>query len=98
MTVKLMLKGLASASALAAVMTVAQRIRTAVAEDAAEPALTVTIGCVVSGNTRAQLAGLIRAADQALYAGKKAGRNCVFVAGHSGPVAAGSTLPSALPG
>ena len=57
-------------------------------DDAAEPALTVTIGCVVSSNTRTQLSHLLRAADQALYAGKRAGRNRTFVASRSGPVAA----------
>jgi diguanylate cyclase (GGDEF)-like protein len=73
---------------VAAAVVVAERIRLAITDDAAEPALTVTIGCVVSGNSRAQLAHLLRAADQALYAGKRAGRNRVFVAGRGGPTAA----------
>ena len=66
----------------------AERIRRAVAEDGHEPPLTVTIGCVVSGTSRMQLPQLMRAADQALYAAKRAGRNRVFLSGRSGPPAA----------
>ena len=76
----------------------ADRIRLAVAGDGHEPPLTVTVGCVVSGGSRMQLAHLIRAADQALYAAKRAGRNRVFLAGRSGPVAAAEApAPEASP-
>ena len=74
--------------------TAAERIRLAVADDGQEPALTVTIGCVVSGTSRMQLPQLMRAADQALYAAKRAGRNRVFLAGRSGPAAAPEALPA----
>jgi diguanylate cyclase (GGDEF)-like protein len=74
---------------LQAAAMVAERIRRAIADDDAEPALTVTIGCVVGNGSRPQLAQLLRAADQALYAGKRAGRNRVFIAGRSGPTVAG---------
>ena len=61
-----------------------------------QPTLTVTIGCAVSNGGRTQIAHLLRSADQALYAGKRAGRNCVFFAGRSGPVAAAETGPRAV--
>lgn len=73
---------------ISATVIVAERIRLSIADDAAEPGLTVTIGCVVSSSSRSQLARLLRAADQALYAGKRAGRNRVFVAGRNGATAA----------
>ncbi len=80
----------------AAAMMVAERIRAAVADDPGEPALAVTIGCAVSNGGRVQIAHLLRSADQALYAGKRAGRNCVFFAGRTGPVTAAEAVPRTM--
>jgi diguanylate cyclase (GGDEF)-like protein len=65
---------------IAAAALVGERIRRAVADDPAEPPVTVTIGCAAASGPRSQLGRLLRAADQALYAAKAAGRNQVFVA------------------
>jgi diguanylate cyclase (GGDEF)-like protein len=79
---------------IAAAAQVAERIRRAVAGDPGEPPVTVTIGCAAASGPRSQLGRLLRAADQALYAAKAAGRNQVFVARRDGePAPAGAGSP-----
>jgi diguanylate cyclase (GGDEF)-like protein len=63
---------------LAEAMPVAERVRLAVAgaRDSVAP-LTVSVG--VAGGRASSAAELVAAADQALYAAKQRGRNCVVV-------------------
>ena len=53
----------------------------AVGEHALNP--TVSVGVAISDNANPDLDALLKAADQALYRAKDAGRNCVKLAWHS---------------
>jgi diguanylate cyclase (GGDEF)-like protein len=70
----------------------AERLRNAVA---ARPvpcpgghlAITISIGAAVASSSRVGPAGIMKRADEALYAAKRAGRNCVRTASASSPSA-----------
>lgn len=82
---------------LAAASQVAERVRRAVAEEPADPPLSVTIGCAAASGPRSQLGRLLRAADRALYAAKAAGRNQVFIARRdAAPVPAAVEPPAGI--
>lgn len=56
---------------------VAERIRAAVLEDSGQTGYTVSIGAASSSAADATVDSVLSRADMALYAAKKAGRNCV---------------------
>ena len=60
----------------AAIM-VAERLRSAVAEDTEAPVVTVSVGVATFPNDAMDADGLVRAADAALYASKRGGRDRV---------------------
>ncbi len=63
----------------AGAMVLAERLRTAVEQTAwSERSVTVSLGAATLLPTMPNDAALVSAADQALYAAKAAGRNCVF--------------------
>lgn len=65
---------------------IAERVRAAIEADpvvtrAGAVSVTVTVGVAGRSPADTELSDLLRRADQALYDGKRAGRNCVVVAG-----------------
>ncbi len=82
-------------TAQAGSLTIAERLRTAIAErPVATPAgaimLTVSIGVAQADKDTASLENLLSCADSALYQAKNAGRNQVVVWGHTSDAAAGN--------
>jgi diguanylate cyclase (GGDEF)-like protein len=62
---------------LHAALMVAERLRAAVAEDVEAPVVTVSVGVATFPNDAMDADGLVRAADAALYASKRSGRDRV---------------------
>nr|WP_231126784.1 sensor domain-containing diguanylate cyclase [Motilibacter aurantiacus] len=72
-------------TALADAAAVAERVRAAVQDIAVEPRVTVSVGVAAHPQAGQEPAGLVAAADAALYASKEAGRNRVTVSGADAP-------------
>jgi diguanylate cyclase (GGDEF)-like protein len=85
---------------LAEARAVAERLRAAadeqpLASSAGPIAVTVSIGTALADGKTAGSAGFMKRADEALYAAKRGGRNCIAVAQDDGPVVIKKTGRSA---
>src|SRR5262249_28839095 len=89
-------------TSLSGAIVVAERFRAAVASDpfvlrdnGEQLSVTVSVGIAVTGEHEDSLEGLLKRADDALYAAKKSGRNRVIAATGQSPLSAIPVMPIA---